>query len=153
MRIITGSGKLIREYIKNLVNFDNVIVLPENGLDVNEQANFMLNLLQNNPDFSGDIITLSSFILSDIKEDEIFILNDNSDMSSPGFNTFGASVNKINFNIFKNKNTIGDLSHKKLKEFKALIKSENISNKLFFEIDNTFGESTEKFLLLKMFYK
>ena len=55
--------------------------------------------------------------------------------------------------IFKNKNTIGDLSHKKLKEFKALIKSENISNKLFFEIDNTFGESTEKFLLLKMFYK
>lgn len=26
MRVITGSGKLIREYIKNLINFDNIVV-------------------------------------------------------------------------------------------------------------------------------
>lgn len=152
MRAITGSGKLVREYIENLSNKDNVVIFPENGLDVNEQAEFISDLLSKNPEFSGDIITLSSFILSDIKDDNVFILNEDGGMRAPDFNTFGASNTKINFNIFQNKITIGNLAYKNILEFQEIVNSGNINNDTFHKIDSTLGESTEKFLLLKCLF-
>lgn len=44
MRCITGKGKLLRKYIQNLSNKDNVVIFPENGLDINEQAEFISDL-------------------------------------------------------------------------------------------------------------
>lgn len=149
MRVITGSGKLVRKYVKNLLNQENIIIFPENGLDINEQSNFISDLIEKAPEFAGDIITFSSFIISDIAEDNVYILNEDGYMSYPDFNTFGASITKINFQIFKNKKTIGSLSNKKIQEFSDIVASGKVTKNTFFDIDKTLGESTEKFLLLK----
>lgn len=149
MRIITGSGALVRKYIETIDQDSNFILFPENGKDIHEQCNYIaqLNELE---EFDGDIITFSSFIISDVIDDKVFIIVDETlKMINPDFNTFGSSFNKINFQIFKHKKTISFLANKKLEEFREEIINGNHSNKMFNKIDQQLGESIEKFLILK----
>lgn len=39
MRVITGKGQIVREYI--LTAPEGTIILPERGLDLDEQASFL----------------------------------------------------------------------------------------------------------------
>ena len=73
MRLITGKGKEIREYIKTISNKDNVIIFPEIALDLEEQSNFIENKLNEN--FNGDIITFSTYIVSDAPTGSVYNLN------------------------------------------------------------------------------
>lgn len=149
MRIITGSGALVRKYIENIDQDSNFILFPENGKDIHEQCNYIaqLNELE---EFDGDIITFSSFIISDVIDDKVFIIVDETlKMINPDFNTFGSSFNKINSQIFKYKKTISFLANKKLEEFREEIINGNHSNKMFDKIDQQLGESIEKLLILK----
>lgn len=77
MRVITGKGSDIRKYILN-INMENVLLFPENGLDINEQASFLESIIETN--FDGDIITFSSYIISDAKTGTVYNLeNKNGD--------------------------------------------------------------------------
>lgn len=136
-KVITGSGKNVRAYAEKFGN--NLILFPETRLDINEQANY---LLDNNED--KDILTLSPWIISDTEEDNLFILNDDLTFKEPNFNTYGASVNKISFSILDRKCTIGGKAKKELDFFRENIEQHSIS-----EIDFKFGESVEKILLVK----
>lgn len=147
MRVITGQPQEVRNYIANLKDKENVIIFPENGLHPLEQADFVSSLPE---DFNGDIISFSAFIISDFKEGEVFLVQENLKLKEfSKFNTYGASVNKINSSLLGSKKYIGN---KVFKEFENKVnEAENINDydtlhKLFLEIDYGFGESVEKTL-------
>ena len=73
MRIITGKGGVIRKYIKTILCKDDVIIFPENGLDLEEQSLFIENKL--GAGSSGDTITLSTNIVSDAPTDSVYTIN------------------------------------------------------------------------------
>lgn len=139
-KVITGSGKNVRAYAEKFG--DNLILFPETRLDINEQANFILNNKEDK-----DILTLSPWIISDTKEENLFILNDDLSLEESNFNTYGASVNKISFNILNRKSTIGEKAKKELELYK-----ENIDQYTVSDIDFKFGESVEKILLIKCLF-
>jgi hypothetical protein len=73
MRVITGKGEEIREYIKTISDKDDVIIFPENGLDLEEQSLFIENKLGEG--FNGDIITFSTYIVSDAPTGSVYNIN------------------------------------------------------------------------------
>jgi hypothetical protein len=146
MKVITGKSANLKKLIE-LNAKDNDIIFPENGLDPEEQANFMLTL--NN--FDGRIFTFSPWIISDTHEDDLYVIQDNGKLVQLDFNNFGASVNKITMKIFR-RATIGEKSLNFLESFKDNIDREKELEKIATTIDNTFGESVEKILFLKYLY-
>ena len=61
MRTITGDKNLLGLYIlKHSKGRD--VIFPENGLDIEQQANIMSEI---DPEFEGDIYTISSWVISD----------------------------------------------------------------------------------------
>lgn len=136
-KVITGSGKNVRAYAEKFGN--DLILFPEARLDINEQANFMLDNKEDK-----DILTLSPWIISDTEKSNLFILNDELSLTEPDFNTYGASVNKISFDILNRKSTIGEKANKEL-----LLSEENLEKYTIKEVDFKFGESIEKMLFIK----
>ncbi len=149
MRIITGKGSLVREYIKTLSKdfFENNLYnFPENGCDIEEQANY-INFLQKNENIEDiTIFTFSPYIISDISRENVFIVQEDLSLRNPDFNTFGAAANKISFNLFR-KSTIGQTSLDKINYF-----SNNIKISTFDEIDKTLGESINKVFLTRQLF-
>lgn len=151
MRVITGKGNIIRAYIEQITDKSNCIILPENGLDVSEQASFIGSL---DPNFSGDIITLSSLIISDVPSENMFVLSEDFELEEPACNTYGTSITKINSYVFDYKSSIGQSVSLALKELGKSIskqdeKGKNISPE---EIQLKFGESVERHLILKNWF-
>lgn len=149
MKVITGKSANLKKLIE-LNAKDNDIIFPENGLDPEEQANFMLTL----NDFDGRIFTFSPWIISDTHEDDLYVVQEDGKLIQLDFNNFGASVNKITMKIFR-RSTIGEKSSKKLESFKEDIDNINTETeleKLADTLDKTIGESVEKILFLKYVY-
>lgn len=151
MRVITGKGNIIRAYIEQIIDKSNYIIFPENGLDVSEQANFIGSL---DPNFSGDIITLSSLIISDVPSENMFVLSKDFELEEPACNTYGTSISKINSYVFDYKSSIGQSVKAKLKELAKHISNQTEigKNVSFEEINLKFGESIERHLLLKNWF-
>ena len=66
----------------------------------------------------------------------------------PGFNTFGASVNKINISVFDKSDTIGDYAKQKLDQFVSKLGKEE-KESIINSVEKEFGDSVEKILSIK----
>lgn len=143
MRVITGKGSDIRKYILN-INMENVLLFPENGLDINEQASFLESIIETN--FDGDIITFSSYIISDAKTGTVYNLeNKNGDFKlvKNEEHKFGDSAD-LTFNIVMNRNfSCSNLALKEIKNIKEDIKN-GVEKHLILKKLLHIGDSFEK---------
>jgi restriction system-associated AAA family ATPase len=102
------------------------------------------------------ITSHSPFIVSDTKEDNVFIFEKDTKgivhCKKADFNTFGASVNKITMKVFDKKETIGDVAKDKLAEYKKRLNADEDIDTIIHDIDFELGESVEKILFMKMLF-
>lgn len=136
---------------------------PETHFNPEWRAKFvsLLNkLLPKHKPKEQDIIltTHSPFIVSDCREDNVFIFRRDDSTGEPiweppGFNTFGASVNLITMKVFKKTATISGLSDDILKNIKNKLAGDEISNEQAINLANELGDSLEKTLLFDFINK
>ena len=98
----------------------------------------------------------SPFIISDCLPDNVVLFEKNEDgdttakkASELGIDTYGTSVNLLTNRIFKNKETIGTYAMSKMTEFKKRFDSNEKTEDLIEELNNEFGDSIEKLMLIK----
>ena len=98
----------------------------------------------------------SPFIISDCLPDNVVLFEKDEDgdttakkASELGIDTYGTSVNLLTNRIFKNKETIGTYAMSKMTEFKKRFDSEEKTEDLIEELNNEFGDSIEKLMLIK----
>jgi hypothetical protein len=149
MPIVTTAkdGQTLRDYA-NLIKHDkNVIIFPESGLSANEQTAFMLST----GDKYTEVVTFSSFIISDAAEDQLKILDDES-FQCPVHH--GDSINKVTMGIWR-RETIGDSALEKLTEARTKLNSANSEvaiNKIIKSLSRQLSDSVEKMFFLKVAY-
>jgi restriction system-associated AAA family ATPase len=94
----------------------------------------------------------SPFIVSDCREDKVYIFNRNKQnrvtYSPPGFNTFGASLNLINLKVFDKRETIAGLTQSRFEEIKSKFDEGTLSSSDAKLELVEFGDSVEKSLML-----
>jgi len=100
----------------------------------------------------------SPFIISDCLPDYVVLFEKDEKgkttakkASELGIDTYGTSVNLLTNRIFKNKETIGKYVLSKLNGFRKRFESQEKNENLIEEINNEFGDSIEKLLLIKEF--
>ncbi|WP_428740763.1 restriction system-associated AAA family ATPase [Tenacibaculum sp.] len=98
----------------------------------------------------------SPFIISDCLPDNVVLFEKSEDghttakkASELGIDTYGTSVNLLTNRIFKNKETIGSYAMSKMTEFKKRFDSGEKTEDLIEELNNEFGDSIEKLMLIK----
>jgi len=114
-----------------------------------------LNRSQSNNLMTDILITSHSpFIISDCYPDKVIAFEKGKqpiNARDMNFRTYGTSVDIITENIFKNRNTIGDLARKEIEDIQAEIsKKKKLSSKEVQEYKmktNHLGDSMEKILL------
>lgn len=133
---------------------------PETHFNPDWRANFITRLRQCLPGAEGAaqemlITTHSPFLISDSSPDKVLVFNKDQSsgqvsISSPGYNTFGASINKITMSTFTKRETIGGRAQALLDEFRARFEQgAEDKESLVREIHQRLGDSVEKVLLLK----
>lgn len=142
MKVITGKGDLVRAYMDTAISVP-YYEFPENGLDINEQANF-ISTMQDDKD--AVIFTFSPWIISDCREDDVFTVTDELTLRPVNFNTFGASVNKINSKVLGRPKTIGGFASSRMEELR------NDEHTTFQLLDMEMGDSVEKLLFIKYLF-
>lgn len=100
----------------------------------------------------------SPFIISDCLPDNVILFERDNDglltakkASELGIDTYGTSVNLLTSRIFKNKETIGKYVFSKLNEFRKRFQTDENKDDIIEAINNEFGDSIEKLLLIKEF--
>jgi restriction system-associated AAA family ATPase len=98
----------------------------------------------------------SPFIISDCLPDNVVLFEKDEKgnttakkASELGIDTYGTSVNLLTNRIFKNKETIGTYAMSKLNEFKKRFDGNEKTEELIEELNNEFGDSIEKLMLIK----
>lgn len=98
----------------------------------------------------------SPFIISDCLPDNVVLFEKDGKgdttakkASELGIDTYGTSVNLLTNRIFKNKETIGTYAMSKLKEFKKRFDGNERTEDLIEELNNEFGDSIEKLMIIK----
>jgi len=98
----------------------------------------------------------SPFIISDCLPDNVVLFDKDENgkttakkASELGIDTYGTSVNLLTNRIFKNKETIGAYAISKLAEFKKRFDDSEQTEELIEELNNEFGDSIEKLMLIK----
>lgn len=128
------------------------IVTGEVEIDVNPAIDNLDYYVQK------DIILTSHspFIISDCLPDNVVLFEKDEDgnvtakkASELGIDTYGTSVNILTNRIFKNRQTIGTYAMSKLKEFKERFDGNEKTEDLIEELNNEFGDSIEKLMLIK----
>lgn len=130
---------------------------PETHFNPAWRANYISTLREC---FKGDevspeilITSHSPFIVSDSKPEKVLVFEKNEHnkvtCERPGFNTFGASINKITMNIFEKRETIGEYAGQIIDNFKERMETTDDLESLFSELDETIGDSIEKTLFMK----
>lgn len=133
---------------------------PETHFNPDWRANFISRLRQCLP---GDgafaqemlITTHTPFLISDSKPDKVLVFTKDKtsgavSISSPEYNTLGASINKITMNTFDKRETIGGHAQALLEALRARFE-QGVEDKeaLITEIHQKLGDSVEKLLLIK----
>lgn len=101
------------------------------------------------------ITTHSPFLISDSKPEKVLVFAKNRangaiSISPPGYNTLGASINKITIKTFRKAETIGGHAQALLEELRARFEQGTEDKEaLITEIHQKLGESVEKMLLIK----
>lgn len=100
------------------------------------------------------ITSHSPFIISDCYPDKVIVCEKNKqplNARNMSFRTYGTSIDIIMENIFKKRNTIGDLSRKEIEDIQTEVESVEILTKSQVEMykmrTNHLGDSMEKILL------
>ena len=149
MPIITTAkdGQTLRDYATSIKHDKNVLIFPESGLSANEQAAFLLSI----GDKYSEVVTFSSFIISDAAEDQLKILDDKSFQCPVNH---GDSVNKITMALGR-RQTIGDSALATLAQASTKIVTANRTvdiDNIIKSISNKLGDSVEKMFFLKDAY-
>jgi len=117
----------------------------KNSLNHSQSNNLMTDIL---------ITSHSPFIISDCYPDKVIVFKKGEqpvNARDMNFRTYGTSVDIITENIFKNRNTIGDLARKEIEDIQTEIsKKKKLSSKEVQEYKmctNHLGDSMEKILL------
>lgn len=100
------------------------------------------------------ITTHTPFLISDSKPEQVLVFNkygDKVNIKTPNYNTLGASINKITFETFGKKETIGNYAKNQyLTYYEEKAKQPNMNfEQLIQEIHTTLGDSIEKVLLIQ----
>lgn len=148
MRVITGKGQIVREYI--LTAPEGTIILPERGLDLEEQASFLKQKLSEG--FNGDIVTFSPWIVCDTPTGSVYTINENLELIENANHKFGDSADVSSMVVMRRQESCSNLTLEKINEIKkdALrIKTKedvsNVLNKL-----NEIGKSFEKLSVINI---
>ena len=101
------------------------------------------------------ITTHTPFLISDSKPDKVLVFAKDKasgaiSISHPGYNTLGASINKITMNTFGKRETIGGHAQALLEALRARFEQGTEDKEsLITEIHQQLGDSVEKVLLIK----
>jgi len=113
------------------------------SLDQSQSNNLMHDIL---------ITSHSPFIISDCYPDKVVVFeNGKSPINAKELDipTFGTSVNILTNKIFGSKKTISGFSYEKLNDYRKRFEEGESYEKIQIEINEKFGDSIEKLLLLK----
>ncbi|WP_225788362.1 restriction system-associated AAA family ATPase [Pseudomonas sp. Marseille-P8916] len=134
---------------------------PETHFNPDWRANFISRLRQclpDNGDFAQEMLitTHTPFLISDSKPDKVLVFSKDKasgavSIEPPGFNTFGASINKITMSkVFGKRETVGGHAQALLEALRARFE-QGVEDKeaLITEIHQRLGDSVEKLLLIK----
>jgi predicted ATPase len=99
------------------------------------------------------ITSHSPFIISDSHEENVLVFRKNEitgevKVETPGFNTFGASINHITIDLFDRADTIGDYSNETIQRFENRFNRGENKDALIQEINRSLGDSVEKTILI-----
>lgn len=98
------------------------------------------------------ITTHSPFLISDSRPEKVMVFektNGEVKVSPPGFNTLGASINKITMKTFNKRETIGGYAKQVLDDLKSRFEAGEDPDLIIDEINSNLGDSVEKILLIK----
>ncbi len=132
---------------------------PETHFNPDWRSNFVTRLHQC---FEGSddthemlVTTHTPFLISDSKPDKVLVFKKDKktrviSVNEPGYNTLGASINKITMNTFGKRETIGGHAKAILEKFRERSKDDHEDKEqLLVEINHRLGDSVEKVLLIK----
>jgi restriction system-associated AAA family ATPase len=133
---------------------------PETHFNPDWRAKFISRLRQCLPDkgeFAQEMLitTHTPFLISDSKPDKVLVFAKERatgavSISHPGYNTLGASINKITMNTFEKRETIGGHAQGLLDALQSRFERGGEDKEtLISEIHRQLGDSVEKLLLIK----
>ncbi|HIB8768385.1 TPA: restriction system-associated AAA family ATPase [Serratia marcescens] len=133
---------------------------PETHFNPNWRASFITRLRQCLPDQKYVaqemlITTHTPFLISDSKPDKVLVFSKDEatgvvSINPPGYNTLGASINKITMNTFGKRETIGGYAQTLLEDLRRRFEEGGeVREALITEIQQQLGDSVEKLLLIK----
>jgi nanoRNase/pAp phosphatase (c-di-AMP/oligoRNAs hydrolase) len=98
------------------------------------------------------VTTHTPFLISDSKPEKVLVFKKEDgvmSITSPDYNTLGASINKITMNTFGKRETIGGHAQAMLAELRRRYEEGEDKEQLIAEINQKLGDSVEKVLLIK----
>ena len=98
------------------------------------------------------ITTHSPFLISDCQKQKVLIFEKEDNevkIKCPTFQTFGASINKITFEIFNKTETIGDVANGLIEKLAERFEKGDDREEILKELNEKLGDSIEKILLTK----
>jgi len=129
---------------------------PETHFNPDWRSNFVTRLHQcfKGSDDSHEMLvtTHTPFLISDSKPDKVLVFKKADGVvtvTTPEYNTLGASINKITMNTFGKRETIGGHAQKILEDLRKRFEDGEDKEKLIEEINRKLGDSVEKVLLIK----
>lgn len=137
------DGDTLRKYAERVTGDPGICVFPEARLSPSEQASFV----QQNGYRFDEIITFSSFIISDAEDGCVTVL----DRECHGVR-HGDSINKVCMNLWR-RETIGDVVESKFENVRLRIEraeTDSVLELLLNEVAYSFGDSVEKLLLMNV---
>lgn len=143
-------------FIKNHIGTGDALIFPETGKSINQQG-AAIDQLFNDPDNKIEyVVTRSAWIVTEFNRLAVFTVGD-SKLEIPNFETFGASVNKINMCLFDHPATCGIRAERIMRRISKRVKLIKYPDKLDKIIDDeinlVLGESVEKTILLHTIFK
>ncbi len=129
---------------------------PETHFNPDWRSNFVTRLHQcfKGSDDSHEMLvtTHTPFLISDSKPDKVLVFKKADGVvtvTTPEYNTLGASINKITMNTFGKRETIGGHAQSILEDLRRRFETGEDKEKLIEEINRKLGDSVEKVLLIK----
>ncbi|MFT7681217.1 MAG: restriction system-associated AAA family ATPase [Moritella dasanensis] len=135
---------------------------PETHFNPAWRSNFISRLrecfpenMDNHPSHEMLITTHTPFLISDSERHKVLVFKKDKDTNEvsikhPKYNTLGASINRITFETFDKRETIGGYAESLLDAFRQEFLDGGVDiDRLIKRIDSRLGDSVEKILLMK----
>lgn len=129
---------------------------PETHFNPDWRANFATRVRQcfDGSEDSHEVLitTHTPFLISDSKPDKVLVFskgNGQVTIAKPGYNTLGASINKITMNTFNKRETIGRYAQSILEGLRKRFEEGEDGQQIVTELNQQLGDSVEKMLLIK----